>query len=476
MCNITLCADIQHTQGAAETALLSYLTLAVRARLELPEVRLCVTLPTCHRQGIAERLPLGRLFTQASLDGLARAEGFEWVAATSQHSCSRRSFDVRVGVVTTTLGMQVSTFAAPPAPNYTRLVGAPFRAGRQEDGRHQDPARRTGATRAFHEQLWPYLRSLLAQKQRSHVRACLLLYQGIPGPLAVAAAVYPAEQRRVRQKLLLSPGTAEPSAKPENLDLDMAASSCAYLYLSDTGVGSRPVTATFAWDESAHSWKAHSSIQDAAKRVVDLALADGLKCAVVNALPRPSSALQAIAPIFERYARRRGVGDFRVLLVPKIGDAGSDDGAAEGAAEGAAVRTGHHELSARAQHNIHQRFLASRAPLFITDVGTHWADWLLDSRLSSGLPFAVLYDQNGGGLAAHTCDPAARLGEKCDCAHYYRAMCLARPGHPSSGTSNDRRAFSPEHDDLIDYLYAEGHTAWAVYESSSGELSEDPMP
>lgn len=469
-CNITLCADIHHTQGAAETALLSFLTLAVRARLELPGVRLCVTLPTCRRLGIAERLPLGSLFTQASLDDLAKAEEFEWVAATSQDSCSRHAFDVRIGVVTTTLGMRVDTFAAPPAPNYTRLVGAPLGPERRESGRHQGSARRSGATRAFHEQLWPYLRHLLAQGQSSHMRACLLLYQSIPGPLAVAAAVYPAEQRRVRQKLILSPGSAAPSAKSENLE--KAASSCVYLYLSDTSVGPRPVTVAFEWSESTQSWRAHSSLQDAAKRVVDLALAGGLKCAVINALPRPSSALQAIAPIFERYARRRGVEDFRVLLVPKIADDGSDDGTAEGVA----LRTRHQELSARAQDNIHQRFLASRAPLFITDVGTHWADWLLDSRLSSGLPFAVLHDQNGGGLAAHTCDPAARLGEKCDCAHYYRAMCLPRPGHQTSGTSNKWRAFTPEHDDLIDYLYAEGHTAWAVYESSGGELSEEPTP
>ena len=87
---VLLCADIKHSQGASEYALLSFLRFALRMRSELPrEHILGVQMP----EGI-DGLHLGMLFTPHSLAELSNQTGIEW---RTSPTCDYRSFDVRVG-------------------------------------------------------------------------------------------------------------------------------------------------------------------------------------------------------------------------------------------------------------------------------------------------------------------------------------------------------------------------------------------
>ena len=69
---LVLCADLRHTQGAAEYAFLSFISLAVRLRtvVQLP---MEVQVPRA-----APHLSLDELFTNSSMAELARANGFAW--------------------------------------------------------------------------------------------------------------------------------------------------------------------------------------------------------------------------------------------------------------------------------------------------------------------------------------------------------------------------------------------------------------
>ena len=113
-----ICAEIEHSQGASEFALLGFLTLVVVAARTLPLHTLRVQLP------VAQGRPMSQLFTQGSLEDLARIHGFKWSGLeSSADRCSRREYDVRVGVVTA-VSSSLSIPHDAPAPNLTALVPA----------------------------------------------------------------------------------------------------------------------------------------------------------------------------------------------------------------------------------------------------------------------------------------------------------------------------------------------------------------
>ena len=77
--SIVLCADLMHTQGAALNAWLSYLTIALQLKKELPSVKLAVQLPAPFRPPFGFGMGLESLFTEASMARLAAEAGFAWL-------------------------------------------------------------------------------------------------------------------------------------------------------------------------------------------------------------------------------------------------------------------------------------------------------------------------------------------------------------------------------------------------------------
>ena len=67
-----------HTQGAALNAWLSYLTIALRLKAELPSVKLSVQLPAPFRPPFGFGMGMESLFTEASMARLAAEVGFAW--------------------------------------------------------------------------------------------------------------------------------------------------------------------------------------------------------------------------------------------------------------------------------------------------------------------------------------------------------------------------------------------------------------
>ena len=77
--SIVLCADLMHTQGAAMNGWLSYLTIVLRLKKELPSVKLSVQLPAPFRPPFGFGMGMESLFTEASMASLAAEVGFAWL-------------------------------------------------------------------------------------------------------------------------------------------------------------------------------------------------------------------------------------------------------------------------------------------------------------------------------------------------------------------------------------------------------------
>ena len=385
-----LCAEIEHSQGAAETALLGYLTLALVAARTFPLHSIHVALP------IAMGLPMSQLFTSDSLDDLARVHGFQW-SADDRAQCSRTAYDVRVGsqtAISSTPALHFSPASGPPAPNLTRLA----------------PNTSPHAIPRFYDDVWNYLRAILSSvpaTRHTPLKISFLVHQMRPGPLAFGALYFPDEARRVLRTLNFAPGLSHLATKwqerrsrsgVEERNLagpSEAARGCSYSYFSGWVANTRfTVGAANGWEADASFWKA-------ARAVVRLSSNAGLSCAVVNVLPSPREAITAVVPIFANVTREilGDQSDFQVVHARKT------------------IHADRHGSPnpKDAMTNVQERFLASVTPLFITDGVTHWADWLLPARVLAGETSIVLW----GDAAPVIYEP---LPHHRDC-YFYRAKC-----------------------------------------------------
>ena len=454
---VFLCAEISHTQGAAEYALLAFLTLAVRAYKELGELLppLWVVLPTSAygKSGRVLRQFLGDFFTLQSLHALSRTAGFAffedvhhnhalWEKRASEF-CSKSAFDIRIGAAATSTLPAEATPEASLAPNYTQM--------------HADP----GGLGNYFQQVWAYLREAVRRnrERRQGLRVCFTLMQFWPGPLDHAAAFYPVEAHRVVRALQFAP--APWSARPADGTLpsawgasETAASRCAYAFFSNTlefTSSSRHGSAsTGGGGRRADTWVASPFLANASRAVIKLARDAGLGCAVINAITHPFAAAESMPSVFAE-----SDAQFKTIFATKEAN---DEAGPTGS-------------SLSANRNLHERFLASTSPLFITTAGTHWSDWLLYKRTLAGRPSAIIGDPTRDAhvrapsppalFACGTIDGASSTECEVDCA-FYRSVCI------------NRSAFPPAPWDFGDALYDSPHGGYrrtAKAEGRDGTLT-----
>lgn len=395
-----ICAEITHTQGAAEFALLSFLTLAVRAKKELP-MPLEVILPT--NRWNKYKLYTGLYYSSQTLKELARSAGFGFVFDTHGNQeafskkmdnfCSSGNFDIRIGVAASS---RLRAAAAPTvAPNYTLLH-----------------SHRLGLTE-YYGQVWDYLRAVHERNRdrRPGLRVLLSIHQFWVGPLGHAASIYPEEARQVVRTLQFAPGFDPNTARHRNGALlagpSEAAVGCAYVFFQTEMLCTphKPKTNTSAdWD------CATPALRRQARQTVQLARGAGLACAIVNAITQPPAAVVAFPRLFfEEDAT------FQVVHVKKV----------------LSRNPSFQDAIDQSHQNLRERYLALAAPLFITTAGTHWSDGILYKRSSMGAPSAVLADGRAGGQRGLPSAPelfeCERDSQRCydDCI-FHRSVCFNR--------------------------------------------------
>jgi hypothetical protein len=422
---VYLCAEINHTQGAAEYALLSYLTLAVRAQKELPHSRIEVILPmiTWNRYNAFS----GAFYTQSSLRALARAHGFAflWDAQGNHQAfskkvytyCSRAHFDVRVGVVVTS-NLPSEVAPAMAAPN--------FSAARQQ----------VGGLTSFHESVWEYLRSALQRSlaARPALRVCFTLHQMWLGPLGHASAIYPAEAAQVVRALDFSGGPAlghhqlkvkraspppPPPLTPSSPSL--SSSECSYAFFGSP-YGFSKKSKKNAKDDS---WECASALfLHQAQVTINLTRAAGLACAIVNVLTQPPQAVSSVPAIFQSFDPGFGIATVKKNSGVHLGDM-----------EG-------HDPNDSASQNLKERLSAAHAPLFISTSGTHWGDGVLYKRSALGLRSAIMADDRDAPLMrslqmpvppdVFVCERRGAIDCARDCA-FHRSVCANRTLYGAAG-------------------------------------------
>ena len=404
---IYLCAEISHTQGAAEYGLLSLLTLAVRARKELGDsVKLWVVLPTSTYGTPAKpyKLFLGELFTLRSFHVLAKSAGFfffedvhndfEAWRKRSDQLCSKNAFDIRIGAVATSNLPSEMTPSFALAPNFTRTH-----------------AEHSSLTR-FMNQTWIYLRDAAERnRNREALRVCLTVQQFWAGPLDHAAGVYPQEAKQVARLLEVAPSIVPGNARLPGGALlagaTEAAAGCAYAFFSRE----QTFTRQHRIDGSGEEWTPPEFFANASRTVVSLSRSMGLACAVINAVVLPPVATSAIASAF------LGIdASFQVVYATKPNETFK-------------TTSGTHSAVRR---NLRERYLAMSSPLLITTSGTHWSDVMLYQRSLANRPSAVLADPERDQHARprqSTPLPPVLLCASGSCADdcsFIRGMCINR--------------------------------------------------
>lgn len=407
---VTICAIIEHTQGASEYGFISFAAMAVRAVRELNEPPV-VVFPLS-----LGGLSLDMLYTEQSLAALARHAGFRW--SHDRGACA--SPDVVVGDhVTTHDGI---------------------RAQLKPQGRQQLATAMNfpmhGAAGLL-QGLWTTLRVLARRGKlpdasngvngERSLRVSLALYSWSAGPLAHAHAILRAETLTVLQLLEPSVGVAmrvgwnlPPPVWSATSLIGMEAAlqdqaDCAYLFLRSPVVNGvwafTEVNVTQSpppGDRKFRNFKviegSKMTMEHVANASMPLIRQAGLTCVRVSALTRPdqSSLLSAFA---------RADPGVRVRMSNMVG-----------------VEPGRATQSNRWLHkgadpalvlpNVHERFFAYSAPLLISEVGTHWTDFILGKRAQRGRPSVVLEVPLGAGhVQPRWIDTAHR---KCS---FYRALC-----------------------------------------------------
>ena len=449
-----LCADLTHSQGAAEYALASFLTLAVRAAKELATTGwpLTIMLPISLWKPEDLRgytVDTRSLFTRASLAALATQHGFRIYEPTEGSSeahaagasaaastqapthhppmmsttprvlttlkqaedqlCSRNIFDIRIGVAASSL--------LTPTPNIT----ANFSTLRST----------LGGLRTFYNASWDYLREMhaLHKDARSHLAVCMGMHQFFPGPLAHAAAHYTEEMRSVLTTLehedefsdaklplpvapSVTPSAADAIADVPQREL-LREEDCAYLFVS-RAIRLRKQTPTNA--TAAAAWVLSDvTMDDIVHRAMRVVVSARLPCVVINALAEANGApmpidegASALTRIFSGAAAEAAPNAPSVVREHAQGLAASPTpNAIPSTATSPRVfiarklpqptpstsptnRTAAVALSQAL--NRRGRTLACRAALFITMSATHWSDWPLMQRAERGLPSAILGD------------------------------------------------------------------------------------
>lgn len=364
-----LCADIRHTLGASEYSFLSFLSLAMRARKEL-HVPIRATVPTS-----LGGLHLGMLFTRASFDQLAREAhislDLDGGPRGSASRCDHESYDVRI-TNRTIIRLGALSDALPELPSYDSTPRA-----------RPNPA-------AFHAQIWSLLRAIVAHKAAPPVvRVSLSLLQATHGALSHASATLHAEALRAVSTLRFAGADG---------DDGRLARRCSYAFIGlASGLG------TVSLDE-----RAQRAFRATAAELVRLTREEGLDCLTLNAVVDPNA----------RAAVHAAFGDvdahFKISLVEKKSFTSIND--LWGSFTGAPSQEPNDGL----RENIRERYVASVAPLMITQAGTMWGDWLLAKRTADGLPSAVI----GNPARNTTTLSCGAQGRRCAGCTFYRGRCV----------------------------------------------------
>jgi hypothetical protein len=409
---ITACAIIQHTQGASEYAFISLAAIALRAKRELPGM-LHVQMPMSLRG-----LRLDMLYTAQSLAALSDYAGFKWLYTHNDCQSPDAVISDHVAVHENKL------LTHNHHVSFTR-------------GRHGSD---------FLQSMWAILRAAAAAKHgatdagaRVSLRIIFVLLTWTPGPLAHAHALLREETLSVLSLLepykgvVLRPGwhlpentSLAPSVRSAMQSALHEQAQCAYLYLRapvSHGHYSFTVlnrTTSFSSDRSFRSFKladdwvatktpklksGQLSIEHVANAVAPLVRRAGLACVRINALLKPDS-----SALLDAFARVDG--RLRVRVAELVGLK------PQNAAHEARWK---HKSSDASQvlPNVRERYLAYAAPLLITELGTHWSDFVLAKRVRSGLASAVLEVPAGQALVESRWVTAST---HANCS-FYRSLC-----------------------------------------------------
>ena len=380
---IHLCADIRHTLGASEYAFLSFLALVLRARQEL-RVPIVATIPTS-----LGGLHLGMLFTTASLSALESDAQIALEAkerpADSEPQCDHEHYDIRVTDKTWTQQLAPELVRAlPPLPRYNIKL--------KTQGLRPHPG-------AFYQQIWDVLKAIIRHSSApSIIRVSLSLLQATFGPLSHASMHFHVEALRAVRTLQFSSFEAAAALPPPK---------CAYAFIGLlSGLG----------DLSA-SLRVHGSLRAVATEAVRVSRRMGLGCLRLNAVIEKAETRRVVRNIFDAID-----GDFELTLVDKHNSSTNTVWHGLAAAPW--------EPSVALHENLREHYLASVAPLLISQVGTMWSDWLLAKRTADGLPSAVLrpFGELGGGHARSSAIALHCEGGRCDgnlseCT-FYRGRCV----------------------------------------------------
>ena len=348
--SITLCTDIEHTQGVAEHSLLAFLTVIVRA---VAEFRLSGTTVRAYLPN-ARQTPVQHFFTQESLAALANASGFQWSDSTmSCHARANLWGEPNVPVNETGCDVIIGTAVhVTPDLHSSQAVRALLPV------RYPPPPRPHNSLSRYFSAVWELLRTAIARRHKLHVCIPML---ALSTPLSNAFGAYQREKQQVLSHVVPSPVTPELSGLAE------AAPSCAYVFLPDD---ERIATPHF---------------EQRARTILGLASAANLSCAIINILTQPKEDARRVPAVFaalrdEAAATGRGGGEVDAVRVFKRSSRAS----------GGLTLDGTYDAQ-----NARQRFLAASAALFISSPRTSWGDAVLQLRARRGAPTVILHHELG---------------------------------------------------------------------------------
>lgn len=411
--SVTLCTDIEHTQGVAEQAFLAFLTVIVRAVAEfrLSGTAVHAILPN------SRQTPIQHFFTMESLMALANASGFLWADGTMSCSAGANLWgETTVPVNQTgcdvTIGTSVHVI---PDLHSSQSIRALLPV------RYPPPPRPKNALSHYFTAVWELLRHATARRHK--LRVCVPML-ALSSPLSNAFGAYLREKQLVLSHIDPAPVTSELSGFAE------AASSCAYVFLPENERLAEP------------------RFEQRARTILGFVSAANLSCAIINVLTEPRDDARRVSTVFaalrdELAASGRGVGDVDVVRVFKRSSRES----------GGMLVDGKYDAQ-----NARQRFLAARAALFISAPRTFWADGVLQLRGRRGAPSVILHHEPHTGVDGRhlVCDAQwprtdtqTSYYPSSPCAHhcgtFYFGICVRRSDYAKNGSDFGDAIVGPQH-------------------------------